>query len=177
MPGASGMRSELRRILLVGALPVAVYTTAVALSGSWYSVDLSGIPDEGQVPPQMLAWFLFAYRSGGSVWSDSTRGLTWLMACLSLLAPAALAWWLADTRVTRMIAAAVTIGIACWACFSIPPPPAPSEFVTYFTAATVARARWWALALSAVGVLAGTLLARRRGQRSRSGPAVAHVRR
>jgi hypothetical protein len=161
-------RSTFRRVLGIGLGPLAIFAGLRWLARSWYAVDLSGIPDEGQVPEQLLPWFLFHYHAGGGLWSDSMRVVVWATASLAYLLPSALGLSVARRRMEMLAATGVGIAIATWACLSIPPPPAPSEWITYFTRETVRSARMWIVALTAAGALVGAmlriLLSRRRGR-------------
>src|ERR1700759_3907028 len=67
--------------------PAATVLILRLLSASWYSVDLSGMPDEGPVPTALIPWFLYNYPTGGSVWSDPVKLRTWLAACGGRLVP------------------------------------------------------------------------------------------
>jgi hypothetical protein len=147
-----------RDILVIWALPIAVYVVLFWLSSSWYEVDLSGVPDEGSLPASFLPWFLFAYRSGGSINSDPTRLLVWVTACLAYLVPPAIASGSARDARTRVGAVVLIAGLTAWAVLSIPSPPPPSEGITYFTGEGVHRARAWLVCLGVMGVVAGQLI-------------------
>jgi hypothetical protein len=148
------------RAAVVVVAPLALFATLYGLSSSWYSVDLSGIPDEGPVPPQILTWFLYHYQSGGRVWSDSTRLLVFATACLALIAPAAAAFFVARDRFTVALALLVVAAIVSWVCFSIPAPRPGAA--GYFSRDSIHDARQWVVALAVVGALIG------RAGRSRS---------
>jgi hypothetical protein len=146
-----------RDILLAFALPLAIHVALLSLSSSWYSVDLSGIPDEGRLPAQFLPSFLFGYRSGGGIGSDPMKLTVWLTSCLAYLLPPAIAAGATRDRRTGVAAALVILGIAGWAVASIPAPPPASEGITYFTVEGVRQARVWLVTLIAIGAIAGRL--------------------
>jgi hypothetical protein len=151
------MGRDIRQILVTVLGPAIVFAALFAMSASWYAVDLSGTPDEGPVPPQLLPWFLHDYRLGGGVWTDVTRLATWVTACLAYLLPAAMVPLFASRRSAAIGGAVVVSSLVTWACVSIPPPPPPSEYVAYFTSATVGVARRWIVALALGGAVAGVV--------------------
>ena len=155
------MTPDIRRTALACLGAVIVFIALRSLSWSWYSVDLSGIPDEGLVPAGLLPWFLFAYHAGGSVWSDRMRLATWLTACAAYVLPPIVAFVLVRTARARIFAVVTVFALVMWACLSIPAPPPSSEFITYFTAATIRTARGWIIALAAAGVVIGVVASRR----------------
>jgi hypothetical protein len=165
-------RAILGQVVGVVAAPMLLFAGLSYLSAQWYAVDLSGVPDEGQVPPQLLPWFLFHYRLGGTVWTDSVRFLTWSSACLAYILPAALSSFFARRQVSAVCSTLVIAAVTAWAVLTIPAPPQRSEFVTYFTAGNVALARWWIIALTgggaAAGVLGRVLVSRTFGRRRQS---------
>jgi hypothetical protein len=151
------MRAMIRPLVAIAIAPVGVFAVLFWLSRAWYNVDLSGVPDEGQVPAQILPWFLIHYRSGGGLWSDPMRVTVWVTASLAYALPAALALFVARSRTSIAAAVVVVASLVVWACVSIPQPPAPSEWVTYFTRDTVRSGRAWIAGLAAGGALVGTV--------------------
>jgi len=157
------MNARIREWLLACVLPTLLFVVCRSLSASWYSVDLSGIPDEGQVPTSLLPWFLHTYDSGGGVWSDAMRARTWLVSCAGYLVPPALATVTSRRGPTRLCAAILLGGLIVWATVAIPAPPAHAG---YYTTATVMRARLWIVGLTLTGTVIG-LLARQVESRAR----------
>jgi hypothetical protein len=151
------MNGRFREWLLAVVLPVLLFAIFRSLSASWYSVDLSGIPDEGQVPTSLLPWFLYSYNSGGGVWSDAMRARTWLFSCAGYLLPAFLAAFASRRKSTRACAVLLLGGLVIWAALAIPTPPLQAS---YYTPTTVARARLWIVALTLTGAVVGFLVRR-----------------
>ena len=166
-PAGRRSHSILGSIVGLGLGPVIIFVGLFWLSRSWYLVDLSGIPDEGQVPAQLLPWFLVHYRSGGAIWSDSMRVTVWVTASLAYALPAVVALSSARSRNGIIVATTVVGAIVLWACVSIPSPPAPSEAISYFTQTTVFAARAWIVGLAAGGALLGAMLRLLRSRRGR----------
>jgi hypothetical protein len=158
------MKSQARELILACLLPVAVFSACWLLAASWYSVDLSGIPDEGQVPTGLLPWFLYSYRSGGNVWSDAVRTRTWLVSCAGYAIPAAIATYVPRRPTTRAWAFLVAVALILWATTTIPIPSPPAEHRAFYTASTVLSARLWIVALGIAGAIVG--LAARTARRS-----------
>jgi hypothetical protein len=151
------LNTRKHEVVLACLLPVLVFVVCRALASSWYSVDLSGVPDEGQVPTGLLPWFLYEYRIGGDIWSDAVRMRTWGVACAGYFAPALIATLAPRRTPTRLGALVVVIGLLVWAILAIPRPPAPPTSLTYFTASNVGMARLWIAGLGLLGSLVGLL--------------------
>jgi hypothetical protein len=156
------MNTHVREWLLACAPAVLIFVICRSLTASWYAVDLSGIPDEGQVSTSMLPWFLYSYDLGGGVWSDSMRARTWLVSCVGYFLPAAFAMFAPRRTATRVGAAILAGGLIGWAIAAIPAPPPAAG---YYTTATVLRARLWIVALSFAGAVVGVLTHRVARQR------------
>lgn len=148
------MNARVREWLLACVLPALLFVIFRWLSASWYSVDLSGVPDEGQVPTSLLPWFLFTYDLGGGVGSDAMTTRTWVFSCAGYFLPPFLAAFASRRMSTRLCAAFLLGGLVVWAVVAIPSPPPQAS---YFTTATVARARLWILALTLAGAVVGLL--------------------
>lgn len=146
-----------REVMLACLLPVLVFIICRGLASSWYSVDLSGVPDEGQVPTGMLPWFLYMYRLGGDIWSDAVRMRTWGVASAGYFAPALIAAVAPRWTPARLAALVVVFGLLAWAVLAIPKPPAAPTSLAYFTASTVATARLWIAGLGLLGLFVGLL--------------------
>jgi hypothetical protein len=151
------MNDRVREWLVAFVVPTALFVICRSLAASWYAVDLSGIPDEGQVPTSLLPWFLYSYDSGGGVWSDGMRARTWLVSCAGYFVPAAIAGFASRRAATRLAAAFSLGGLVVWAVVAIPAPPVSAG---YFTTMTVARARIWIAALALTGTAVGVLARR-----------------
>jgi hypothetical protein len=164
------MKSQARELIIACLLPVAVFSACWFFAASWYSVDLSGLPDEGQVPAALLPWFLYSYQSVGSVWTDAVRTRTWLVSCAGYAIPAVIAAYAPGRARTRACAVLVVASLMLWATMTIPLPSSAAEHREFYTASTVLSARAWILALgiagSIVGLVAGSA---RRRSRSASG--------
>ena len=154
MPRVVIVKPVVREMLLACVLPIVVFVICRALAGSWYAVDLSGIPDEGQVPGSLLPWFLFSYDAGGGLLSDAMRARTWLASCAGYFVPSFLAAFTARRTSTRGCAVLLLGGLLVWSTVAIPAPPA---YAAYYTARTVMYGRLWIAALALLGAVAGVL--------------------
>ena len=124
-PGGVGPAA--RVVALACLLPVTVFVLCRTLSAAWYRGDLSGIPDEGQVPTSLLPWFLHAYHLGGDVWSDPIRLRTWIVACAGYFVPAVVSVSMFRQRTTLLWVSLVVVGLSAWAAVAIPAPSAPAH--------------------------------------------------
>jgi hypothetical protein len=158
------VNARVRELLLACALPLVVFVICRSLAASWYAVDLSGIPDEGQVPVSLLPWFLYSYDSGGGPFSDAMRARTWLVSCAGYFIPPFLAAFAARRTSTRLCAMILLGGFIVWSTVAIPAPPGHAA---YYTATTVTYGRLWIMALAllgaGLGILANQIRARSRG--------------
>lgn len=152
-----------REVLLACAFPVLVFVICRSLTASWYAVDLSGIPDEGQVPVSLLPWFLYSYDSGGGLFSDAMRARTWLVSCAGYFVPSFFAAFAARSTSTRVCAVILLCGLIVWSIAAIPSPPVQAA---YYTAKTVMYGRFWITGLALSGAALG-LTASHLGSRSR----------
>jgi hypothetical protein len=152
-PGSIG--AQARVAALACLLPVAVFVLCRTLSAAWYRGDLSGMPDEGQVPIGVLPWFLHAYQLGGDVWSDPVRMRTWIVAGAGYVLPGAIGMIASRRLAMAVCTSLVVFGLSAWAALSIPTPPPHSEYVGYFTESSVRSARLWIAALTVVGTVLG----------------------
>ena len=158
-PAAPGGVGPAARVAALACLlPVAVFVLCRTLSAAWYRGDLSGIPDEGQVPTGLLPWFLHAYHLGGDVWSDPVRMRTWIVACAAYVLPGAIGMVASRRMATTLFALLVVLGLSAWATLSIPTPPPSTEYVGYFTESSVRSARLWIAALTVAGTVSGLAL-------------------
>lgn len=129
------------------------------VSAAWlYWFDLSGVPDDGQVPVPMLPAFLFSYSSGpgSSVWTWPMLP-TWLLSCLAYVVAPAVVGVLSKrgARDASMFASALLL--LAWLVLPAPG-VAHTDSVPSFNASSRLVGMVWLVVLTTVGCGLGALI-------------------
>lgn len=121
-----------------------------------YWFDLSGVPDDGQVPVPMLPAFLFSYSSGPdlNVWTWPMLP-TWVLACLAYVVPPAVVSVVRSPQSAGMFGSVLLL--LAWVVLPAPG-IAHTDFVPSFNAASRFSGLMWLVSLTTLGCALGLLI-------------------